>query len=213
LKSPFRQISRLPALLAAVLLPAFAQGGLKWDSTLEREEVATGQSVVTAEFRFQNAGDQDVVIESLRTNCDCTRATASKMQFSSGEAGAVLVIFSSANRRGYERKVIEVRERGVKTPTLLTLAVHFSDLVKVSPEALEWKEGDTSTKAITISAQPGVKLEKVAEARGFTCEIHESPAGTWKVFVTPQRPGGDALLRVPFSGKTLGTISIPLHSE
>jgi hypothetical protein len=208
---PLCQISRLPVLLAAVLFPAFARAGLKWDSTLVREEAATGQSAVTAEFRFRNAGDQDVEIVSVRTNCDCTRATVPKLYYSPGEAGAVSVILSSANRRGYERKVIEVREQGAKAPTLLTLAVHFSDLVKVSPEALKWKASDTSTKTITISAQPGVKLEKVEEARGFICAINESPTGTWTLSVTPQKPGGEALLRVPFSGNATGTISIPLH--
>jgi len=211
LKQPLRAISFWLALLVAVLWPVFAQAGVKWDSSLVREEAAAGQSAVTAEFRFRNAGDQDVVIEFVRTNCDCTKATVPKLRYSPGEAGAVSVILSSANRRGYERKVIEVREQGAKAPTLLTLAVHFSDLVKVSPEALKWKEGDTSAKSIRISVKPGVKLDKVEEVRGFTCETRESPTGTWTLSVTPLKPGGEALLRVPFSGKATGMISIPLH--
>jgi hypothetical protein len=63
LKQRLRQILLLPIVLAGVLCSARA--GLKWESTLVREEAATGQSVVTAEFRFRNAGDQDAEIVSV----------------------------------------------------------------------------------------------------------------------------------------------------
>jgi len=205
-------------LVALWLLPALAHAGLKWDSTLVRAEAVAGQDRVTAEFPFQNGGTADVAVASLRPTCDCTTAALAqnKARYAPGERGAVEVTFTVGDRTGYQRKTVEVWEQGAKAPTVLTLAVHLSEPLKVTPNELKWRKGDTSAKTVEVSALQGVKIEQVeTTAKGFAVQTKESASGIWTISVQPQAEEKPfpALLRVHFSGNAAGVISVPLSVE
>jgi hypothetical protein len=204
------------AAIGLLLFPALAHAGLKWDSTLVREEALAGQDVVNAEFRFQNDGDKDATIDSVRATCGCTTASVAKMRYAPGEVGTVAVVFTVGDRSGYQRKTVEVREQGAKAPIVLTLAVHLAEPVKVSPAELKWKKGETSAKTVEVSALPGVRIEKVeTTAPEFEVQSKEASPGTWAIAVRPQAADKpvSALLRVTFSGRAAGVISVPVAIE
>jgi hypothetical protein len=214
-KAPFP--ATIWTVLCVCLLPVVTHAGLKWNSTLVREEALAGQDTVNAEFRFQNDGDKAVAIDSVRATCDCLTASVAKRQYAPGEAGAVAVVFHTKNLSGYQRRTVEVREQGAKAPTVLTLAVHLAESVKVSPDSLTWKKGETSAKTVAVTAQQDVKVGQVeTTAKGFEVQSQEeSSPGTWTITVHPQAADKpvSALLRVTFSGRAAGVISVPLSVE
>lgn len=201
-------------VLCAAFLPAFSHAGLKWDSTLARAEGVAGQDVVSVEFRFRNDGKEAATISSVHPRCDCTRATVAKTQYAPGESGVVVVSLSGKGHgAGYLSKIIEVREQGAKSPTLLTLAVHLVEPLALSVRALEWKKGETAEKAVEISPREGVKIDEVKiTSDSFEARNEDPTAARRTVTVRPRTAdkGISALLRVRFSGRASGEVSIPL---
>jgi hypothetical protein len=47
-------------------------------------DAGPGQASYTAEFAFENAGDEPVTIESVRTSCGCTAAELEKAVYRPG---------------------------------------------------------------------------------------------------------------------------------
>jgi hypothetical protein len=213
MKSAFSRAVCL-AVLCAAFLPAFSHAGLKWDSTLARAEGLAGQDVVSAEFGFRNDGKESATISSVHPRCDCTRATVAKTQYAPGESGIVAVSLSGKGQgAGYFSKIIEVREQGVKSPTRLTLAVHLVEPLALSARALEWKKGETAEKTVEISTREGVKIDDVKiTSEGFEARSEDPSPARRMVIVRPRTADKEisALLRVRFSGRASGEVSIPL---
>jgi hypothetical protein len=204
-------------VLCAAFLPAFSQAGLKWDSTFARAEGLAGQDVVSVEFRFRDDGKEAATISSVHPRCDCTRATIAKTQYAPGETGVVVVSLSGKGLgAGYLTKTIEVREQGAKSPTLLTLAIHLVEPLALSARALEWKKGETAERTVEISAREGVKIDGVKITSDSFQARSENPEPAHRtVIVSPCAADKEtsALLRVRFSGRASGEVSIPLNTK
>lgn len=211
----FRPSLLMACVLWTCALVPFADAGLSWDSHEVTIPPAPGASAVTAEFHFRNTETTAMTITSVHPACGCTTAKLEKTRYAPGETGVLTVTFTIGDRTGPQRKTIEVQEAGAKAPDVLTLSVPLPEPMKVSPSALEWKVGETpAAKAIQISTNPGVQFDR-AESTSTEFEIHSTPAahGGWAIQVRPFACDSPttALLRIYFSGKSIGTVLVPLR--
>lgn len=64
------------------------------ENSLNLGDVVNGE-VVTREVTVQNAGQAELIIESITTSCGCTKATLEPMTISPGESGTLYIEFDS----------------------------------------------------------------------------------------------------------------------
>lgn len=91
---------------------------IQWlDSTYQDlGKVKKGQ-VVEISWRFKNAGDKPLVIQSVRPGCGCTVAEKPEAPLAPGEEGTIKGKFDSNNQsEGEHRKTISVDANTKNTP-------------------------------------------------------------------------------------------------
>jgi len=211
----FRFVWLVGVFWGQVMFGVPAHAGLQWEATTVKADGSGGQDRVTAEFRFKNAGSQEVTIASVHPSCGCTTSALSKTRFAASEAGVLTVLFTVGERTGMQRKTIEVQEEGEKVPTVLTLEVSLPEPLKVVPLALEWKKGEASvTRDIEVSALSGVNLGEVESTLPlFEIGTRKTREGAWTISIRPKASDAPttALLRVHFSGRSNGAVVVPLR--
>ena len=77
------------------------------ESRHDFESVLQGK-IVDYLFKFQNIGDQPLIIENVLTSCGCTASEWSKAPIKQGGKGVIKVTFDSTGKIGSQRKVITV---------------------------------------------------------------------------------------------------------
>lgn len=77
------------------------------DSVFNFGKVSEGEKVVY-NFRFQNIGDQPLVIASATASCGCTVPERPEEPIAPGEFGAIKIVFDSQGRPGQTHKEVEV---------------------------------------------------------------------------------------------------------
>jgi len=89
--------------------------------------------VLTHAFRFENAGDEPLVIHRIRTSCGCTAAIPKKKELDPGEKSEIQVKFNTQGYYGEQNKFIYVESNDPSQPTV-QLIISASIEVPPSPE-------------------------------------------------------------------------------
>ena len=155
--------------LSALLLPA-ARGlaQLKWDNPVQQFQRAPQDEGIEARFTFRNAGTVPVTIKSLRASCGCTTPHLEKKTYAPGEAGEVVARFVFGDRKGPQRKTIEVRtDEESAEPVVLDLRVNIYDPLTIAPALVFWKRGEpgeAKTMRLTAEAGQPVRIKRVTSS-------------------------------------------------
>ncbi|MCP5052730.1 MAG: DUF1573 domain-containing protein [bacterium] len=104
-------------ILAAMLAMAIsAASQIKFES----DEVSFGDiesgKVMDVEFKFENTGDETLVIKNISTSCGCTAPKLEQKEYKPGEKGVLPVKFFSRGYNGKVVKSITVSTNDLKTP-------------------------------------------------------------------------------------------------
>ena len=91
-------------------------------------KVTEGEKVAY-EFKFENQGTSDLVLESAKASCGCTVPEYNTKPIAPGKTGNLKVVFETAGRFGKQTKTITVKSNA-KTPVVL---------LKITAEAVEGK--------------------------------------------------------------------------
>lgn len=113
-------------LIASISMNAFAEGkgkaSIKFEETLfDFGNVKENGGPVSHEFKFVNTGDGELVINSAKAECGCTRPEFTDKAIAPGENGSIKVTYNPAGRPGGFTKVITVRCNG--TPSKVNLKI------------------------------------------------------------------------------------------
>lgn len=158
----FRPFACLAALL---LLTASGLAQLKWESPVQQFQRTPQDEGIEAFYTFRNVGKVPVTITGLRTSCGCTTPHLEKKTYAPGEGGQVTARFVFGNRKGPQRKTIEVRtdEAGAE-PVVLDLRVLIHDPLTIEPALVYWKRGEPGeAKTVQLTAEAGqpVRIKSV----------------------------------------------------
>jgi hypothetical protein len=153
----FRLLAFLVPLLLAV---ASAQAELKWDKPVQEFQRTPADGELEVHFTFRNAGSAPVTIKSLRPSCGCTTAHLEKKTYAPGEAGEVVARFVFGDRKGPQRKTIEVRtDDATQEHAILDLRVNIHDPLTVTPALVFWKRGEPAeAKTVQLKAEPDQRV-------------------------------------------------------
>lgn len=151
------------ALLFLLTVPGWAQ--LRWDNPVQQFQRTPQDQGIEVDYAFRNAGTTAVTITSLRTSCGCTTPRLEKKTYAPGESGKVTASFVFGDRKGPQRKTIEVRtdEKG-REPVVLELGVLIHDPLTIEPALVFWKRGDAGeAKTVQLTAEAGqpVRIKSV----------------------------------------------------
>ena len=91
-------------------------------------KVTEGEKVA-CEFKFENQGTSDLVLESAKASCGCTVPEYNTKPIAPGKTGNLKVVFETAGRFGKQTKTITVKSNA-KTPVVL---------LKITAEVVEGK--------------------------------------------------------------------------
>ena len=99
------------AIFVSMILAAIAsvRGELIWESSVQEFERTPEDGAVEARYSFKNVGSTPVTIVRIDSSCGCTVAQTDKKTYLPGESGEITARFSFGNRKGVQRKVIDVR--------------------------------------------------------------------------------------------------------
>jgi hypothetical protein len=83
-------------------------------------DITQGEKV-THDFKFENSGDNELIISNAYADCGCTVAEVPKNPIASGESNIIRVTFDSSKKTGIVTKTI----------TILTNCIPNKQLVKI----------------------------------------------------------------------------------
>jgi hypothetical protein len=101
---------------------------LKWDFGNKKQG-----EVLTHTFRFENVGDETLIIERVRTSCGCAAAILSKKKLNPGEKGEIQAKFNTQGYYGEQNKFIYV-ESNDSSASVKQLMISASIEVPPSPK-------------------------------------------------------------------------------
>jgi len=89
-------------------LASAAQPRMIFESTeIDLGNIDAGK-VVELKFKFKNAGDETLIINSINSSCGCTVPKLEKKEYQAGETGAIPVKFDSRGLSGKIAKTITI---------------------------------------------------------------------------------------------------------
>lgn len=201
----FRTLLGLATLL---LLSGHGLAQLQWDKPVQQFQRTPQDQGIEARFPFRNAGTTTVTIKSLRASCGCTTPHLEKKTYAPGETGEVVARFVFGDRKGPQRKTIEVRTDDESAePVVLELRVLIHDPLTIEPALVYWKRGDAAeAKTVQLTAEPGqpVRIKRViASNPRLPAKLETIKAGEqYTVSVTPtdttQKESGEILVETDF---------------
>ncbi|MEZ5405307.1 MAG: DUF1573 domain-containing protein [Verrucomicrobiia bacterium] len=136
--------------------------GLIWEK--QEIEVSPTNLVqkVAVQFHFTNAGPDAITIQEIQTSCGCTTAALEKRHYEPKESGFVPVEFNVGTRTGFQQKTIIVKtDETNQPPTFLTFKIHLPEILKIEPNIVEWKRGETNSVKIIKLETTGIIPLKV----------------------------------------------------
>lgn len=198
----------LLGLATLLLLTSFSRAQLQWDNPIQQFQRAPQDEVLEARFTFRNTGAKAVTIKSLRASCGCTTPRLEKETYAPGEAGAVVARFVFGDRKGPQRKTIEVRtDDGSAVPVLLDLRVLIHDPLTIEPALVWWKRGDPAAAKIiqlTAEAAQPVRIKRISSSNPrLAAKLETVKTGEhYTVAVTPsdttQKESGEVFVLTDF---------------
>lgn len=180
------------AVIAWTLFAGLARGALVWSSTKIKGTADAGQQSFAAVFTFKNTGDKPVRLNSIKTSCGCTTATAGKTVYAPGETGELKAKIDLRGHIGHLEKMITVTtDDAPHSPVTLTLDVTVPSIVDVLPRLLLWsRNGKAEPKEVTITAGGTIEVQLSNVVCGnpqFIIEqIADSPGRRYRLRVTPR---------------------------
>lgn len=214
----FRTLLGLATLL---LLTGHGLAQLKWDNPVQQFQRTPQDEGIEVRFTFRNAGTAPVTIKSLRASCGCTTPHLEKKTYAPGETGEVVARFVFGDRKGPQRKTIEVRtDEESAEPVVLDLRVLIHDPLTIEPALVYWKRGDAAeTKTVQLTAEPGqpVRIQRViASNPRLPAKLETIKAGEqYTVSVTPadttQKESGEILVVTDFPADSPRTYFIQVR--
>lgn len=138
---------------------------LKWDFGNKKQG-----EVLTHTFRFENVGDETLVIHRVRTSCGCAAAILSKKELDAGEEGEIQAKFNTQGYYGEQNKFIYV-ESNDPSASVTQLMISASIDVPPSPK-IELDSYNTD-------------LGLVLEGEELRTEFNISNRGEMELTVTP----------------------------
>jgi len=138
---------------------------LKWDFGNKKQG-----EVLTHTFRFENVGDETLVISRVRTSCGCAAAILSKKELNPGEKGEIQAKFNTQGYYGEQNKFIYV-ESNDPSESVKQLMISASIEVPPSPKI----ELDSYTTDLGL----------VLEGEELSTEFNISNTGELELTVTP----------------------------
>lgn len=91
------------------------------ESSFDFGTIVDGEQVGTT-FKFENSGDEDLVLISVKASCGCTVAEEwPKERIAPGDSGEIKIKFDSKGRAGVIRKTIKIEANTLPSVTILTL--------------------------------------------------------------------------------------------
>ena len=158
----------LASIAALLLFTSRGFAELKWDKPVQQFQRTPADGEIEVHFTFKNSGAAAVTIKTLRPSCGCTTAHLEKKTYAPGAAGEVVAHFVFGDRRGPQRKTIEVRTDDAPTePVLLDLRVNIHDPLTIAPALVFWKRGEPAepkTVQLTADADQHVRIKSVASS-------------------------------------------------
>ena len=76
---------------------------------------------ITYSYRFENSGNEPLIITSVGASCGCTVPTWDKAPIPPGETGKIDVVFDSEGRTGTQSKDITIISNAVPNTTVVRL--------------------------------------------------------------------------------------------
>lgn len=138
---------------------------LKWDFGNKKQG-----EVLTHTFRFENVGDEPLVISRVRTSCGCAAAILSKKELNPGEKGEIQAKFNTQGYYGEQNKFIYV-ESNDPSEAVKQLMISASIEVPPSPKI----ELDSYTTDLGL----------VLEGEELSTEFNIKNKGELELTVTP----------------------------
>ena len=133
-------------ILAALLLPAAALAAPHLQAEAPAHDFGrlTEGSKTEHTFRFQNTGDQPLIINKVRSSCGCTAALLSSDRLAPGEWGELKTRFNSRGFQGTVNKTVTLYSNDPEQPTT-KFRLHAKVLKElfVQPKRLRFSSGKT----------------------------------------------------------------------
>jgi hypothetical protein len=85
---------------------------------------ASGQSVTSGTFEFENRGSAPIRVKSVASSCSCTRAVAPQEPVEPGAQGKIPVSFDASGRSGPQRKRLVVQTEDAQK-YILTIVIEL----------------------------------------------------------------------------------------
>lgn len=152
-------------LLAALLVPVWAQAQLRWEATEIKQQLALGQEQAEAVFRFQNSGTYPITIQSTSSSCGCTTAELSRKIFYPGDKGEITTRFVVGDRTGVRKNTVQVRTNDPRNPMqALVFTTEIPSLITITPRLVRWPAGSKpEPQVVKIQLHPdaGLRLSGV----------------------------------------------------
>jgi hypothetical protein len=190
-------------LMAASALPALAQGPqLSLDNPdFQFGEILQGEKLEHV-FTFHNTGNEDLVINGVRSSCGCTAALLSAEVIAPGGKGEVRAAFNSGNFRGAVEKSIYLTSndprlasatlhlRGKVLPVIeAPLDINLGVLKPGEPREVRVALSNRSKETVTLksveSTVPAVRVAKAASAL--------PPGGTGEILLRAEISGSEPM--------------------
>jgi len=214
-------MKRITIVLMALLgclatLPALAEGP---KMAVEQADFDFGQifqgEKVEHTFRFQNAGDEPLIVDRVRSSCGCTAALLSTKIIAAGDVAELKATFDSARFNGAVVKTIYLY---TNDPLQQVTELHMRGTVKqeivISPPRLDLQNlviGATKEIVVRLSNQS----KKPLSLSGLQTTTPELVAVLSAEQVTP---GGEASITIRVtpkegSGRLNGYVLLQTNSE
>jgi hypothetical protein len=151
-------------LFCCFALSLGAASQIKFESTeVDFGEIEAGK-VVDLEFKFENTGDEILVIKNVAASCGCTTTKLEKKEYQPGEKGTIPVKFFS---QGYNGKVLK------------TITVSTNDKENVYTRLrISGKVNLTNFAALEIIGNDRIDFKEVAMGQEYTETIKLKNSGT-----------------------------------
>jgi P pilus assembly chaperone PapD len=154
-------------ILFTVTLTWAATAKIAFEKTAIDFGEAQSGKIVELEFKFQNTGDDTLVIKNIASSCGCTVTQVDKKEYKPGEKGVIPVKFLT---QGYNGKVVKTITVSSNDPenvyTRLTLSGNvelkdFAEAEIVTSDRIDFKElkvGEKASEKIKIKNKGTIDL-------------------------------------------------------
>ncbi len=119
--------------------------------------------IVQHEFRFKNQGNDDLIINNVKSSCGCTAALASKNNIPKGETGEIQIKFNPGHYLGKVLKTVTVNSNDPENAaSKLTITGEVCEEISINPRLVNFgivKKGESCSRNLEIRIAPELKIE------------------------------------------------------